>query len=72
MGTLLPRQETILREFLVYCEFEHRIEVILLWLQGQGLAKIQGFSHIGADCESVKDQVSEFKLFTEKCQVSEG
>ena len=70
MNTLLPQQETILREFLLYCEFEHRIERILLWLQDQGLTKIQKFSHIGENGSAVKTQVTEFKVFTEKCQVS--
>ena len=72
MGSLLPQQEAILREFLLYCEFEHRIERVLLWMQEQGLTKIQGFSHIGENGEAVKTQVTEFKAFTEKCQVSEG
>ena len=70
MGTLLPQQETILREFLIYCEFEHRIEKVLLWLQEHGLTKVQVFSHIGENGEAVKTQVSEFMVFTEKCQVS--
>ena len=69
MSSVLPQQEAILREFLLYCEFEHRIEKVLLWMQEQGLTKIQGFSHIGGDSEAVKTQVTEFKVFTEKCQV---
>ena len=70
MGSLLPQQESVLREFLLYCEFEHRIEKILLWLQEQGLTKIQAFSHVGENHEAVKTQITEFQVFTEKCQVS--
>ena len=70
MGSLLPQQETVLREFLLFCEFEHRIERILLWLQEDGLTKIQKFSHIGENHETVKTQVTRFQEFTEKCQVS--
>ena len=70
MGSLLPQQEAVLREFLLFCEFEHRIERILLWLQDHGLTKIQQFSHIGKNHEAVKSQVTQFQDFTEKCQVS--
>ena len=69
MGSLLPQQEAILREFLLFCEFEHRIERILLWLQEHGLTKVQKFSHIGKNHEAVKNQVTQFQDFTESCQV---
>ena len=63
---ILPQQEKLLREFVKYCQFEGKIEHILLWLQKDGLKKLPMFSVIGDDRDEVQKQILEFEAFSEE------
>ncbi len=65
---ILPQQEALLKEFVTYCGFEHKIEHVLLWLQKTGLKKLPVFSTVGNDRDSVQRQVVEFEAFREEAE----
>ncbi len=67
--TFDPLQIALLKDFLLYCQFESGIEKVLLWLQEHGLKQIHSFSHINEGQSSIQEQMKSFEQFQEEVKV---
>ena len=59
-------QIKLLKDFLIYCQFEANIEKVLLWLQEHGLKQMHTFSHISEGQRSIQSQREAIDKFQTK------
>ena len=69
---LLTQQELLLQQFIAYCQFEKRIEKVLLWLQRNGLKRLPTFSQIADSSHAIQKQLSQFDQFQQECSEQSG